>query len=108
MTLEGQFPEIVAAQPQLVAQHCALSALTEKAVGYQLKAGQQAVARWAMGGSRVAVAERFGPPCQLAMRRPAVRETSARARELAEQLDRSDYLVFAPLGQWLFHSVRSE
>jgi hypothetical protein len=42
--------------------------MPDKSVGYELKAGPQAVARWAMGGSRVAVAERFGPPWQLAMR----------------------------------------
>ena len=44
-TLEDRFPEIVAAQPALVAQHCAEGSLTEKAVDYWLKAGQQAIAR---------------------------------------------------------------
>ena len=44
-TLESQFPEIVATQPQLVAQHCVKADLNEKAVGYWLRAGQQAVAR---------------------------------------------------------------
>ena len=39
---------------------------------------------------------------------PAVGETFARARELAEQLDRSDYLVPLLYGQWLFHEVRLE
>jgi class 3 adenylate cyclase/predicted ATPase len=43
--LESQFPEIVATQPQLVAQHCAEAGLNEKAVGYWLRAGQHAVAR---------------------------------------------------------------
>ena len=47
-TLEGQFPEIVEAQPELLARHCAEAGLIEKAVGYWLKAGQQAIARWAM------------------------------------------------------------
>src|SRR6516225_9407288 len=47
-TLESQFPDIVAAQPQLLAQHCAEAGLTEKAIRYRLKAGQQAVARGAM------------------------------------------------------------
>jgi tetratricopeptide (TPR) repeat protein len=48
MTLESQFPDVVAAQPQLMAQHCAQAGLNEKAIGYWLKAGQQAVARSAM------------------------------------------------------------
>ena len=46
--LEGQFPELVSAQPALMAQHCAEAGLAEKAIGYRLKAGQQAVARSAM------------------------------------------------------------
>jgi predicted ATPase len=47
-TLEDHFAEIVVAQPALIAQHCAEAALAEKAVGYWLKAGQQAAARSAM------------------------------------------------------------
>jgi len=47
-TLESQFQDIVAAQPQLIAHHCAEAGLDDKAVGYQLEAGQQAVARSAM------------------------------------------------------------
>ena len=47
-TLEDRFPEIVLAQPALLAQHCAAAGLAEKAVGYWLKAGQQALARSAM------------------------------------------------------------
>ena len=35
-------------QPELLAQHCAEAGLSEKAVGYWLKAGQQAIARSAM------------------------------------------------------------
>ena len=46
--MESQFPEIVAAQPQLMARHCAEAGLNGKAVGYRLKSGQQAVARSAM------------------------------------------------------------
>jgi AAA ATPase domain/Adenylate and Guanylate cyclase catalytic domain len=47
-TLEGQFPEIVETQPELLARHCAEASLVEKAVGYWLKAGQRAITRWAM------------------------------------------------------------
>jgi predicted ATPase len=44
-TLEKQFPEVVNAQPALIAHHSTEAALSEKAVGYWLKAGQQSVAR---------------------------------------------------------------
>ena len=47
-TLENQFADLAAAQPQLLAQHCAEAGLNEKAVGYLLKAGQQAYVRSAM------------------------------------------------------------
>jgi class 3 adenylate cyclase len=47
-TLESQFPETMTAQPELLARHCGEAGLIEKAVGYWLKAGQQAVARSAM------------------------------------------------------------
>jgi predicted ATPase len=46
--LESQFPELVSAQPALMAQHCVEAGLAEKAISYRLKAGQQAVARSAM------------------------------------------------------------
>ncbi len=42
-TLEGRFPEIVAAQPALLGQHCTEAGLTEKAIEYWLAAGRQAV-----------------------------------------------------------------
>ena len=44
-TLEDHFPDIVVAQPALLARHCAEAGLAEKAVVYWLKAGQQALAR---------------------------------------------------------------
>ena len=47
-TLESQFAEIAESQPELLARHCTEAGLNEKAVGYWLKAGQQAVARSAM------------------------------------------------------------
>ena len=47
-TLEKQFPEVVTAQPALIAHHSTEAGLSEKAVGYWLKAGQQALARSAM------------------------------------------------------------
>jgi predicted ATPase len=132
-TVEGQFPEIIAAQPQVMARHCAEAGLNEKAVGYRLQAGQQAVARSAM---TEAVAQlqngldllanlpespwRAQQELDLQMARvralmatrgyaaPAVAETIVRARALAERLDRPDYLVPLLHFQWSFHTVRAE
>ena len=47
-TLEERFPEMVAAQPALLAHHCEEAGLPEKAVGYWLAAGRQAWARSAL------------------------------------------------------------
>ena len=58
-TLEDRFPEIVLAQPALLARHCAAAGLKEKAVDYWLTAGQQALARSAIDGSGRPVAEGF-------------------------------------------------
>ena len=132
-TLEDQFPEIVATQPALLAQHCAEAGLTEKAVGYWLKAGQQAMARSAMTeavaqlrkGLDVLTGLPDGPrrrqqelDLQIALgpalaftkglSAPDVGETIARARALAEQLDRPEYLVRLSFGQWAFHLGRAE
>jgi predicted ATPase len=44
-TLEDRFPEIVLAQPALLAHHCTAAGIAEKAIGYWLKAARQALAR---------------------------------------------------------------
>ncbi|WP_027555879.1 adenylate/guanylate cyclase domain-containing protein [Bradyrhizobium sp. Cp5.3] len=132
-TLERQFPEIVAAQPQLMAHHCAEAGFNEKAVGYRLKAGQQAVARSAMteavaqlqkGLELLAnMPEELRPAqheldLEIALGRalmaargysaPAVADTLVRARALAERFDRPDRLAPLLYFQWGFHSVRAE
>jgi predicted ATPase len=129
-TLESQFPEIVAAQPQVMARHCAEAGLNEKAVGYRLQAGQQAVARSAMTEAVAQLQNGFDllanlpespwraqQELDLQMARgralmatrgyaaPAVAETIVRARALAEQ---SDYLAPLLYFQWVFHLVRAE
>jgi predicted ATPase len=53
VTLEDRFPEIVAAQPALLARHCEEAGLAEKAVDYLLAAGRQA---WARSATAEAVA----------------------------------------------------
>jgi class 3 adenylate cyclase/tetratricopeptide (TPR) repeat protein len=132
-TLESRFPEIVTAQPELMAQHCAEAGMPDRAVGYWLKAGHQAIRRSAMTeavaqlqkgldlltslpdsswhrqqeldlllalGRALLVAKGYAAP--------VVGEVFARARALAEQLNRSDCLAKLLYGQWVFHAVRSE
>jgi predicted ATPase len=133
VSLEDRFPEIVLAQPALLAQHCAEAGLTEKAVGYWLNAGRQALARSAMTEAvtqlRKGLCVLAGLPdgawrrqqeldFQIALG-PAltatkgyaaaeVGETVARARALAAQIDRPSCFVPLLYGQCSFHTVRSE
>ena len=132
-TLEDQFPEIVVAQPALLARHCAEAGLAEKAVVYWLKAGQQALARSATTEAAAQLRKGLdaldglpdGPgrrqqelDLQLALgyaliatkghSAPEVGETFARARALAEQIDRPEYLWRVFFGQWMFHRNRGE
>jgi predicted ATPase len=132
-TLEGQFPEIVETQPELLARHCADAGLLEKAVGYSLKAGQQAIAQGAM---TEAVAQLhkgldllFGVPdsgarqgqeldLQIALGHvllatkgyaaPDPGVAYARARQLCEQLHRPAQLGSVLVGQYAFRFVRAE
>jgi class 3 adenylate cyclase/predicted ATPase len=131
--LEDRFPEIVLAQPALLAHHCAEGGLAEKAILYWLKAGRQAIARSAMTEAVAQLHKGLDvlpalPDClerrqlELDLRvalRPAlaatkgfaaaeVGETLARARALAEQIDRPQYLLPLSVGQWGVHSLRSE
>ena len=132
-TLENQFPDLAAAQPELLAQHCAEAGLNEKAVGYLLKAGQQAYVRSAMteavaqfqkgldllprlpddrGRQQHELDLQIGIGLALHVSKgysaPAVEEAYGRARELAEQLDRPDYLAPLLFGLWTLHVVRGE
>jgi class 3 adenylate cyclase/predicted ATPase len=123
--LEAQFPEIVAAQPALLAHHCTEASLTEKAVEYWLAAGQQA---WGRSATAEAVALlRRGLTLvpalpdsewrlerefdlQIALSRaltashgwgaPELDDVHSRARELALALQRPRALLFALWGQW--------
>ena len=132
-TLVERFPEIKETQPELLARHYTEAGLTEKAIGYWLRAGQQAVARSAMTeacsqlqkGLDLLTTLPDSPwrrqqelELQIALGRaliatrgysaPAVFETFARARALAEQLNRPQYLVPLLHGQWAYHLIRSE
>ena len=132
-TLEDCFPEIVAAQPALLAQHCAEAALIEKAVEYWLKAGRQAMAQWAITEAVAQLrkgldllllsmpdgASRQDKELDLQMAlghallategyaAPEAGQAFARARQLCEELHRPPKLrVLA--GQFSFRLVRAE
>jgi predicted ATPase len=132
-TLEEQFPETAAAQPQLLAHHCTEAGLAEKAIGYRLKAGRQSVTRSAMpeavtqfqkGLELVALLPADArreerefdlllalSPALIATRAyssSAVGEMIARARLLADRLGRSSDIVPLLYGQWGFYNNRSE
>lgn len=130
-TLEAHFSDIVKTQPALLAQHCTEAGLAKKAVGYRLKAGQQALLRSAM---MEAVAQSqnglellaglpdgpwrqqqeldlqitLGPALGATKGYPAMGATIARARSLAEQIDQPEYLAPLLYGQWQYHLVRAE
>ena len=131
--LEAHFPEIVQTQPEVLARHSAEAVLAEKAAGYCLKAGQQAMARWAMTEA-VAQLRRgleflSGIPdetlrnereldLQIMLGQALVAtkgygadepaQTYARARELCQQLNRPAQLGQVLWGHWVFCHVRAE
>jgi tetratricopeptide (TPR) repeat protein len=132
-TLEQQFPEIAETQPERLARHCVEAGLIEKAVGYYLKAGQQAVARGTMteavaqlrkgldilaGRPDGAVRQQQELDLQIALGHALdvtkglaafeAGEAYARARQLCEQLDRPAQLGLVLYGQFLFRIVRGE
>ena len=135
-TLEGQFPDIAAVQPALLARHCSEAGLSEKAVAYWLKAGQQSLSQFAMTEAAAQLRKGLdaldnlpdGPSrrqteldLQLALgsalmaskgySAPEVGQTYARARMLAEQaekINQPEYLRGLFYGQWIFHRVRGE
>jgi class 3 adenylate cyclase/tetratricopeptide (TPR) repeat protein len=132
-TLENEFPEIAEAQPERLAQHFAEAGQPSKAVEYSLKAGQQAMLR---GTMTEAVAQlRRGLDLLAALPEGEARlnqelklqialghaldithglaaletgEAYARARRLAEDLDRPAELGLVLYGQCLFRIVRGE
>jgi predicted ATPase len=132
-TLEVRFQEITAAQPALLAHHCTEAGLTERAVGYLLKAGRQAVARAVMTEAVAQLRKGLDllgtlpdslwrqqqeldlqvalGPALFATRgfgSPDVGRTLARGLALVEQLDQPDYLAPLLYGQWVFHNARAD
>jgi class 3 adenylate cyclase/tetratricopeptide (TPR) repeat protein len=133
IVLESKFPDIVTSQPALVAQHCAEAGLTEKAVDYWLRAGQQALAKCAI--SEAAAQLRKGLTVLSSIQDSAARreqelnlqitlgkallalkgyaavesgEAFVRARQLCEELGQSAQLGHILYGQFVFHLIRGE
>ena len=125
-TLEGQFPEIVETQPELMARHCAEAGLVEKAVGYWTLAGEWAVKRDAnaeatrhfrralellekqpetaeRSEAELKVLTKLGPALQQTrgFGAPEVETAYLRARELCKQLGEPVELFQALWGLWL-------
>ncbi|MCK1642268.1 AAA family ATPase [Bradyrhizobium sp. 157] len=89
ITLERQFPEIAAAQPELMAQHCAMAGLVEQAIEYWGKAGHLAVQRSTMAEA----AAHFGKALELLASLP--KSPQRRSSELSLQLALAGALVAA-------------
>jgi class 3 adenylate cyclase/predicted ATPase len=131
--LESQFPDIMETQPEVLARHCAEAGLTEKAVGYWLEAGRQAIAKCAMAEAVAQLrkgldllpgvpesAPRQEQEINLRMTlghaliatkgysAPESGETFARSRQLCEQLSRQGQLGPILHGQFLFRFVRGD
>jgi class 3 adenylate cyclase/tetratricopeptide (TPR) repeat protein len=132
-TLEDRFPEIVAAQPALLAHHCTEAGLAEKAIAYWLAAGRQA---WAHSATAEAVAllhrglalvpalpdsdgrRETELDLRIALGRalienrgwgaPELGEVYSRARELALTLNRPRELLFALWGHFTEHWARAD
>ncbi|MCK1512203.1 AAA family ATPase [Bradyrhizobium sp. 190] len=132
-TLERQFSEIAAAQPELMAQHCAGAGLVEKAIEYWDKAGRLAVQRSTMAEA----AAHFGKALELlaslpkspqrqsselslqlalagalvaakGWASPQAGEAYARARELCREAPEGSQLAIALGGAWSFLHNRAE
>ena len=88
-TLEREFREIAAAQPELMAQHCAMAGLVEKAIDYWDKAGRLAVQRSTMAEA----AAHFGKALELLASLP--KSPQRQSSELSLQLALAGALVAA-------------
>ena len=131
--LEQRFPEIVQAQPALLAHHCAEAGLTGEAITYLHRAAKQAIARSAMVEAVAqlrqgltlltklpdeAVRRRLeldlqstiGVPLIVikGMAAPEVGQAYARARELCFQLGDTSHLSSVLFGLWWFYEVSAD
>jgi predicted ATPase len=132
-TLEGNFLDMVTAQPALLAHHCTEAGLVEKAVGYWLKAGQLSVTRCTMTEAVAQLKKGLellgGLPngtqrqeqelgLQITLGQaliankgygaPEPGESYDRARQLCQHLDRPQQLGQVLVGQFVFRLARAE
>ncbi len=131
--MESEFPEVGAAQPELIAQHCAEAGLVDIAIEWWSKAGEQALRRGAYveatahyekairmaderpGGApegviRLRLQIAYGQ-AMIAARGHGAPETTAaflRARELSAQIEEPAERFSAYYGLWVGGYVRGE
>lgn len=91
-TLVERFPTLIESQPEIVARHCTEAGLVSEAIGYWVKAGRLAHARWA---NREA-ATFFEQALRVLETSPETRETLQQAIDLRFDLKTS----LIPLGQF--------
>jgi predicted ATPase len=131
--LEARFPQTVETQPELLAHHCTEAGLTEKAIGYWLKAGLRSRSRSAdveaighlTQGRKLLDALAESPErdarelellsplgtAYIASRgyaAPEVGPVFRRARELYERVGQPSQLFAIILGNWEWHTVRGD
>jgi class 3 adenylate cyclase/predicted ATPase len=131
--LESRFPETVETQPELLAHHHTEANSPQKAVEYWLKAGQQAVHRFAdreavghlqkglsllralpdtpeRARLELALQTSLGPALMATKgyAAPAVGEAYGRARDLCQQLKDITQLFPVLWGLWMYHLFRAE
>jgi len=132
-TVERQFPEIVAREPERLARHCAEAGLMGKAIEYWLEAGRQALARSMMAEAVVLLRngvallprapedvrrQELELDLQIALGQaliathgwgaPLMGEAYARARELCDVLGSPRKLVPVLYGQVLNDALRAD
>jgi predicted ATPase len=129
--LERQYPDVVATEPERLAQHCAEAGLPEKAIGYCLMAAQRSLARSATAeavaqlrrglallsgvdddGRRLEqeleLQSALGRALMATMGHGSAEmaDVYARARELCERLQRRQQMVPVLFGQCMYEFAR--
>ena len=132
-TIERQFPDIVAGQPEVLARHCTEAGLSEAAIGWWRRAGELALRRSAFAEAiahfdkAIGLTEGLadGPDSRLTQLRLQIAKGNssiaaqghhahastaafARARELAAQLDDPPERLSAYYGVWVGNFTRAE
>src|SRR5262249_32600851 len=131
--LEERFPETVATQPELLAQHYTAAGLSAQALAYWLQAGQRALGRSAYLGAvrhptpalEVLATLPASParahqelelqtalgPALMAIKgyaAPDVEQVYTRARELCQQVEATPQVFWVLWGLFAFYIVRAE